>query len=719
MKRYRIVHKISGGFAVLLACTLLIGGAALYTMFMVKKKMEVKDGMDRVVAVSVQARQAAQHWMVHRESLARQAENEKKRVEGDKTKDGGPLARYDGLKKQMADLRTGMEGSGLSSLDRASLDQILNAFHGYDAAFTSAQEQFIRGVSLMDRLREQYLAILGKSLSLEKAVKRQEKKLEKKAAALREETAGSTEADGNGLARAFEIMDGMNQISQRRAFAALLINKPLGFQEMAKDFVLYQDDTSGRGLISDMEKLMGIDRAATMGASLPQIKPSFPSGREAKLFAGITRDTGIYLETFKAYFDLNFTIRDTMEKMDEQSRNLEKIVQAVREEQMERLGAFQRNAAFCLVGLIFLALAAGGTASLKIVGNIVPPIQALADMAQQLSTGNAATDDRRRGILDRIKARGDELGDTGRAFSAMTDYFKAKANLAADIADGNLQAEAAKASGQDMMGHAFEKIIERMGALLREVKSSACKVNEDAAKINSANMTLSEWTGNQALSIQSLRETVREISLKNTENDRIAREADRIAVQSSTLTREGKEQMGNMINAMSDIDRSSRQISDMVTAIQDIADQTRLLALNATIEAARAGKAGRGFAVVAGEIRNLAAQSAESAMESSRLVDETLEKVANGNRNVENASAALDRIEGIIREINGAMGQARTSSQLQVKEIEKTLSELENVETVVQNTAASAEETAQISGYLKEQAGQLEQSLETFKMKDQ
>jgi len=363
-------------------------------------------------------------------------------------------------------------------------------------------------------------------------------------------------------------------------------------------------------------------------------------------------------------------------------------------------------------------MVAGGVVSLKVVQNIVPPLQAIADMAQQLSTGNVERDDHGQKNLDNIGARSDELGDTGRAFSAMTAYFTEKANLAANIADGNLRVGVTKASDKDIMGHAFMKILERMGTLLQEVKNSAHKVKQDADQINTANMDLSKWTGDQALSVQSLRETVEGISVKNDENVRIAEVAGQIANESSSLAMAGKKEMEKMVSAMSDIDYSSRQISKMVAAIEDIAEQTNLLALNATIEAARAGDAGKGFSVVAQEIKTLAAQSTESVLESRRLLDETLTNVVKGNQNAEKTSSTLDRLEQVIQRIDGEMIHVRTSSQLQVKEIEKIRSELQDVENVVQNTAASAEVTAQISGVLNEQAHQLELSLGMFKMKD-
>ncbi|WP_462269230.1 methyl-accepting chemotaxis protein [Desulfobacter sp.] len=113
--------------------------------------------------------------------------------------------------------------------------------------------------------------------------------------------------------------------------------------------------------------------------------------------------------------------------------------------------------------------------------------------------------------------------------------------VASKISEGDLGVRVDKASDKDIMGEAFEKIVDRLSTLLGEIKASARKVKQNTDQINQANQELSKWNG-------------------------------------------------NMVKAMSDIDRSSRAVSSVVKVIRDIGDQTRRLALNATIEAARAGE---------------------------------------------------------------------------------------------------------------------------------
>ncbi|MDX9963505.1 methyl-accepting chemotaxis protein [Desulfobacter postgatei] len=714
-KEYKIIHKISLGFAVTLGCALLFGGSALYTFYMMKERVKIKNAIEHIVTTGVQARQAAGNWLLDREFLTRQ-KKEDSGEEQDKKNHIDPLNLYARLKQEMETKAADLESSGLSRDDFESIEPILKAFRGYDRAFVEFQDRFFKGVALMDGLREQSVRILGQSLSLGKAVNRRTKNLNKKLSGLKKKVNSGTEETAEDLKLLLEIQEQMGEISKSEAMAGLLANKPLAFQEMAKDFVLYQDTESGSGLITEMEKLLGIDKEASMGASLPMMKSSFSTGREANLFAGITEATHTYLNTFREYYQLNIAMRESMKKMDDESRNLETVIKQVREGQMKRLNSYQRNSALFLVGLLILCLTAGILASIRIARNIVPPIEFLAELADRFSTGNVSIDKAQQETLSGIEGRSDELGRTGRSFSRMAKHFSEKSAVASKISEGDLGVRVDKASDQDIMGEAFEKIVDRLGTLLGEIKASAQKVKLDTDQINQANQDLARWNGEQAVSIQTLREKVDAVSEKTRKNAGSAAHADTLAHNSADLAEAGKSEMETMVKAMSDIDRSSRAISSVVKVIRDIADQTRRLALNATIEAARAGENGKGFAVVAQEIRNLATQSTESVQESTRLVEETLEKVSYGNRRVEKAVESFERITEVINKINREMEQIKTSSHFQISEIENILSELGEVEIVVQNTASGAEQTAQISKFLNDQAIWLEQSMDMFKL---
>ena len=105
-----------------------------------------------------------------------------------------------------------------------------------------------------------------------------------------------------------------------------------------------------------------------------------------------------------------------------------------------------------------------------------------------------------------------------------------------------------------------------------------------------------------------------------------------------------KEKMNELLKEMEHITEISKEIGNIITDIEDIASQTNLLALNASIEAARAGEAGKGFAVVADQIGKLAADSAQSAVNTRELIDKTLVEIEKGNSITRTTAEAFNQI---------------------------------------------------------------------------
>ena len=145
-----------------------------------------------------------------------------------------------------------------------------------------------------------------------------------------------------------------------------------------------------------------------------------------------------------------------------------------------------------------------------------------------------------------------------------------------------------------------------------------------------------------------------------------AAHASTIAQQTEQHARQGRVLLGQSIDSILEIQKSSQDVQEIVGTISDIAIQTNLLAFNAAVEAARAGEHGRGFAIVADEVRKLAEKSGDAARNIARLIDATIGRVDQSGTLSEQVRLSFEQIRDSVHNTTQSIGQIDQATAAQV-----------------------------------------------------
>lgn len=180
---------------------------------------------------------------------------------------------------------------------------------------------------------------------------------------------------------------------------------------------------------------------------------------------------------------------------------------------------------------------------------------------------------------------------------------------------------------------------------------------------------------------------------------------------------ESNSKMNQMVAAIEDIRKSSKEIENIISTIESIAFQTNILALNAAVEAARAGTAGKGFAVVADEVRNLAGQSDHAAKATKVLIENSVEAVRKGSSIVEEVSQAMQNTLGLATQSAGAIDDIAKAVHEEAGAITQVTYGIEQISAVVQTNSATSQEVAAVSEQLFSQSQVLSDQTRVFKIK--
>ena len=413
------------------------------------------------------------------------------------------------------------------------------------------------------------------------------------------------------------------------------------------------------------------------------------------------------------------------------------------QEDLAAAAAMESSAKLLMLGVGAVALLLGVAASIWIAfGGIIFPLRRVMSAMARISAGDYAVS-----IVG--LGRKDEIGEIAKAASAIREAALEKARLESEAAAGRADAQRERDRNEraqleaiqrerkivaDSIGVAltqlaakdltyrlsasipdayrtlqadFNAAIVQLEQAMQSVVGCATEIATGSQQISTASDDLSGRTQQQAAKSRRVAAALGEIAAT------VKKSADAAMQVRSVVaaTRADAERSGKVvrqtIDAMEKIERSSQEISQIITVIDEIAFQTNLLALNAGVEAARAGEAGRGFAVVASEVRALAQRAADAAKQIKTLIGASSTEVAQGVKLVAETGQSLTKIISGIGEIDMSVSHISASSIEQATVVQEVATAVNEMDQMTQQTAAMAEQSTAASRTLSSETSRL------------
>jgi methyl-accepting chemotaxis protein len=389
-----------------------------------------------------------------------------------------------------------------------------------------------------------------------------------------------------------------------------------------------------------------------------------------------------------------------------------------------------------------LAWAALGLLVVSLIGfailrDITVPLARAIDVANRIATGDLSTS------ID-VRGRRDEIGLLAHAFDRMVVALKETVTIAERIAAGDLGVVITPRSDRDVMNHALAHMVERLSALVGDVQQSGIQVKASVNQIAATARQQEATAAEVAATTTEIGATSRQIAATSLELVRTMSEVSELAEDSARLAGKGQNGVAGMdatmrhvidaagaVNAkLSVLSEKAGAITQVITTIAKVADQTNLLSLNAAIEAEKAGEYGRGFSVVATEIRRLADQTAVATYDIEQMVrdmqsavtagvmgmDKFSEQVRRGMSEVQQVAGQLSEIIQQVQELSPRARAVNEGMQAQATGAEQIMTAIVQLGDGVRQTLEALRESNQVIDGLNRAATGMHTGVSRFKM---
>ena len=325
-------------------------------------------------------------------------------------------------------------------------------------------------------------------------------------------------------------------------------------------------------------------------------------------------------------------------------------------------------------------------------------------------------------------------------FKGLTNILRTLDGIFTKIADGELNIKAPQCEGDSEVFHLCKQtnvFLESISDILRNVSSASDEVASSNNELASTMEQLSSTFQEQSSQVSDTASNMENI------NNIVSSSVNTLGVSSDIMkntvsyANRGREQLGGLKDSMQNIhtqtnslsvtitklSESSVQIGNIITVINDIADQTNLLSLNAAIEAARAGEAGRGFAVVADEVKKLAERTQKATSEIETIIssfqkesDAASDEMLSASERVSDGLSAIQETETVFNEIFSGVNQVNDNTVKLTQEVSASYDVVKDVDASMQTVASGIEESSNAIREVSFTVSHLEQRIESLKM---